>query len=86
MASQNFSPSQQRQVVTQALHRAFPKPMFLLVSSLSLCLLQQTEGEKNKYFNIASYNFFLFFFFLMKIFHFGFSFSPFQFHCCELIL
>ncbi|QCE06269.1 hypothetical protein DEO72_LG9g1280 [Vigna unguiculata] len=30
MASQNFSPSQQRQVVTQALHRAFPKPMFLL--------------------------------------------------------
>ncbi|WVY98804.1 hypothetical protein V8G54_030955 [Vigna mungo] len=30
MASQNFSPIQQRQLITQALHRAFPKPFFLL--------------------------------------------------------
>ncbi|XP_027938442.1 beta-carotene isomerase D27, chloroplastic-like isoform X2 [Vigna unguiculata] len=43
MASQNFSPSQQRQVVTQALHRAFPKPMFLLVRESDM-----DEGRREK--------------------------------------
>lgn len=34
VASQNFSPIQQHQLVIEALERAFPKPMLLLVSSL----------------------------------------------------
>ncbi|XP_014511713.1 beta-carotene isomerase D27, chloroplastic [Vigna radiata var. radiata] len=34
MASQNFSSIQQRQLVTQALHRAFPKPIFLLIKKV----------------------------------------------------
>ncbi|CAJ1969427.1 unnamed protein product [Sphenostylis stenocarpa] len=37
MASQNFSPTQQHQVVIHALHTAFPKPMLLLFMILFLC-------------------------------------------------
>ncbi|KOM35081.1 hypothetical protein LR48_Vigan02g123100 [Vigna angularis] len=38
MASQNFSPTQQPQLVTQALHRAFPNPFFS-VSYVPISLL-----------------------------------------------
>ncbi|KAK7355857.1 hypothetical protein VNO80_15121 [Phaseolus coccineus] len=34
MASQNFSPIQQHQVVTKSLYRAFPKPMLLLIKKV----------------------------------------------------
>ncbi|ESW16672.1 hypothetical protein PHAVU_007G175900 [Phaseolus vulgaris] len=43
MASQNFSPIQQHQVVTKSLDRAFPKPMLLLVRESDI-----DEGRREK--------------------------------------
>lgn len=56
VASQNFNPIQQREVVIHALERAFPRPILSLASPFTFQFLQKISVEENDLFSCIRLN------------------------------